>query len=79
MGSAYTPGLTVSSDTVVDRLRRLPIKGEVLVKVGDKVESGQKIAVMGRTGRVYGMTGIHLHFELIKSGKRTNPAACYAK
>lgn len=52
---------------------------KVLVKVGDKVESGQKIAVMGRTGRVYGMTGIHLHFELIKSGKRTNPAACYAK
>lgn len=52
---------------------------KVLVKVGDKVESAQKIAVMGRTGRVYGMTGIHLHFELIKSGKRTNPAACYAK
>lgn len=52
---------------------------KVLVKVGDEVESGQKIAVMGRTGRVYGMTGIHLHFELIKKGKRMNPASCYAK
>lgn len=52
---------------------------KVLVKVGDKVESGQKIAVMGRSGRVYGMTGIHLHFELVKSGKRMNPSSCYAK
>jgi hypothetical protein len=37
LGSAYTPGLTVSGDTVVRRTRRLPIKGEVLVKVGDIV------------------------------------------
>lgn len=44
MGSAYTPGLTVSSDTVVDRLRRLPIKGEVMVKVGDAVEHDTIVA-----------------------------------
>jgi hypothetical protein len=44
MGSAYTPGLTVSADTVVDRLRRLPIKGEVLVKVGDPVEHDTIVA-----------------------------------
>lgn len=50
---------------------------KVSVKVGDKVVAGQKIATMGHTGRVYGMTGIHLHFELIKNGKRSNPAACY--
>lgn len=37
LGSAYTPGLTVSGDIVVRRTRRLPIKGEVLVKVGDAV------------------------------------------
>jgi hypothetical protein len=37
MGSAYTPGLTVSQDIVVQRRRRLPIQGEVLVKVGDRV------------------------------------------
>lgn len=37
MGSAYTPGLTVSADTVVQRLRRLPIKGEVLVQEGQAV------------------------------------------
>jgi hypothetical protein len=38
LGSAYTPGLTVSGDIIVRRTRRLPIKGQVLVKVGDKVE-----------------------------------------
>ncbi len=44
MGSAYTPGLTVSADTLVRRLRRLPIKGEVLVKIGDKVGPNDVVA-----------------------------------
>ena len=44
MGSAYTPGLTVSADIVVRRTRRLPIKGETLVKVGDQVEPSTPIA-----------------------------------
>jgi len=38
MGSAYTPGLTVSPDLVVRRTRRLPIHGEVLVQEGATVE-----------------------------------------
>ncbi|RYG75670.1 hypothetical protein EON77_10925, partial [bacterium] len=38
MAGAYTPGLTVSRDTVVRRTRRLPIKGEVLVSAGQTVE-----------------------------------------
>jgi hypothetical protein len=44
LASAYTPGLTVSGDMVVRRVRRLPIKGEVLVKVGDHVEPDQIVA-----------------------------------
>lgn len=44
MGSAYTPGLTVSGDIVVRRIRRLPIKGEVLIKKGDAVTPNQVIA-----------------------------------
>ena len=44
MGSAYTPGLTVSSDIVIRRIRRLPIKGEVLVNEGDSVEADQVVA-----------------------------------
>jgi hypothetical protein len=44
LGSAYTPGLTVSPDTVVERVRRLPIKGEVLVDVGTRVEHDTVVA-----------------------------------
>ncbi len=44
MASAYTPGLTVSGDIVVRRVRRLPIKGEVLVKPGDRVSPDTVVA-----------------------------------
>lgn len=44
MANAYTPGLTVSGDIIVRRSRRLPIKGEVLVKVGEKVEPESVLA-----------------------------------
>jgi hypothetical protein len=37
MGTAYTPGLTVSADTIVSKTRRLPLKGKVLVEVGETV------------------------------------------
>ncbi len=37
MGTAYTPGLTISADIVVRKMRRLPLKGQVLVQVGDEV------------------------------------------
>lgn len=35
MPTAYTPGLRITEETSVQKERRLPIKGEVLVKVGD--------------------------------------------
>jgi len=44
MPNAYTPGLTVSGDMIVRRTRRLPIKGEVLVREGDKVTPEQVVA-----------------------------------
>lgn len=44
MAGAYTPGLTVTGDIVVRRIRRLPIKGEVLVKVGDRVAPTTPVA-----------------------------------
>ncbi len=37
MGSAYTPGLTVSGRTVIEKTRRLPLKGAVLVQAGELV------------------------------------------
>lgn len=40
------------------------------VKVGQIVEKGDAIGIMGSTGQ---STGVHLHFEIHKSGKVENP------
>jgi murein DD-endopeptidase MepM/ murein hydrolase activator NlpD len=47
------------------------------VSTGDIVDQGQVLGRMGRTGRVYGKTGIHLHFEVIKNGVKQVPSNYY--
>lgn len=44
MGTAYTPGLKVSPYTAVRKTRRLPRKGEVLVRLGDMVQPDTVVA-----------------------------------
>ncbi|MBI4053968.1 MAG: peptidoglycan DD-metalloendopeptidase family protein [Candidatus Doudnabacteria bacterium] len=46
---------------------------ELYVTAGDRVEHGQTIGRVGNTGRVYGRTGNHLHFEVIKNGSKIDP------
>lgn len=47
---------------------------KVNVNLGDKVEKGQIVGIMGRTGSA---TGVHLHFQVTKNGQNINPFNLY--
>jgi hypothetical protein len=44
LGTAYTPGLKVSAQTTIEKMRRLPLKGQVVVREGDRVAPNTVVA-----------------------------------
>lgn len=71
----YTGDLTVrGKSTIIDHgwgvFSGFWHQQEILVNVGDKVEPGQLIGLIGGTGRV---TGPHLHWEVWANGVQVNP------
>lgn len=52
MAFAYTPGLRVAAVADILKTRRLPLKGQVLVAKGDKVEAGTVVARTELPGNV---------------------------
>ena len=46
----------------------------VFVKPGDKVNVGDRIGLIGNTGKVIGITGCHLHFQVV--GAKNPLASC---
>jgi len=47
--------------------------GSILVKKGQQVRAGQKIGTAGYTG--IAQSAAHLHFEILKDGKKLDPLA----
>jgi hypothetical protein len=52
MAHSYTPGLTVSERTTIQRKRLLPLPGTVLVRVGEKVQADRAVARAELPGKV---------------------------
>lgn len=53
MAHSYTPGLKVTERTLVRKARRLPLKGDVIRKVGDKVSATDVVARTDLPGKIY--------------------------
>lgn len=67
-GSGY--GYVVYIDHPDGRQTRYAHLSKVLVKAGQSVKQGEKIALSGNTGIT---SGPHLHFEMLINGKQVNP------
>lgn len=69
-GQRYGYGRLVEISHGKGYLTRYAHNKKNLVAVGEKVEKGQVIAIMGSSGR---STGTHVHFEVVQNGKPVNP------
>lgn len=64
-GGGYGNYVVVDHGNGYETLYAHMLNNSMRVKAGDRVTQGQKLGVMGSTGR---STGTHLHFEVKKSG-----------
>ncbi len=53
MAAIFTPGLKVTEHGIVHKDRRLPLEGEVMVQVGDRVQADQVVARTELPGKIY--------------------------
>lgn len=53
MAHSYTPGLKVTERTLVRKARRLPLKGDVVRKLGDRVSATDVVARTDLPGKIY--------------------------
>lgn len=63
-------GMLVTIDHGNGLETRYAHNSRILVKVGDQVQRGQRIALVGSTGN---STGPHLHFEVLVNGEARDP------
>jgi len=59
MSKSYTPGLKVLANTPTEKVRLLPLKGKVLVEVGDKVNADTVVASTHIPGNVQMLNVAH--------------------
>lgn len=69
-GPRFGYGTMVEIDHGNGYITRYAHNQKNLVEIGDRVERGKVIALMGRSGRA---TGTHVHYEVLFNGKRMNP------
>ncbi len=64
-------GITVEIDHGYGFKSRYSHLRQALVNAGQTVSAGQRVGLMGATGRA---TGVHLHYEVLFNGEPLNPA-----
>ena len=69
-GPRYGYGVMVELNHGNGYITRYAHNKSNIVSVGDTIKKGQKVAVLGSTGR---STGPHVHFEVLRNGRAVNP------